>query len=290
MGKLIANYHTHLKLCAHAIGMSEDYAKQAIESGIKELGISDHGPIPRAWMSDEEYTKCGLQKKMNISIFKDVYLPDIDITKEKYKDKINIYRGIEIEYIEGHDDYYEMLRTDLDYMILGQHFINYNGEYLSVYDNFNSENVIKYTETVCKALDSGLFKIFAHPDIFMCSYISTSGNLYEFDEVCEKCTRKIISSAIKNNVYLEVNCGGVDRGLKKQVDGTYEYLYPKKGFWEIVKEYKDAKIILGCDAHSPERLDHEVVLECLEFFEKNRFKSFFIYRHKLISRDCPKLF
>lgn len=276
MKRLVANYHTHLKLCGHASGMSEDYVKFAIANKIKELGISDHGPIPRSWMSDEEYTICGLQKKMNEDIFKNIYLKDIDDAKEKYKDKINVYRGIEIEYIEGHDEYYENLRTDLDYMILGQHFIKYNNHYFSAYDNFDAEKIIRYTETVCKAMETGLFKIFAHPDLFMCSYVSTNGNLYEFDEICEKCTRKIIACAIKNGVYLEVNCGGVDRGLKEQFDGTYEYLYPKKGFWEIVKEYKDAKIVLGCDAHSPDRLSHRVVDECLEFFEKiglNRVES-----------------
>ncbi len=45
MKRLVANYHTHLKLCGHASGMSEDYVKFAIANKIKELGISDHGPI-----------------------------------------------------------------------------------------------------------------------------------------------------------------------------------------------------------------------------------------------------
>ena len=55
MKKIIANYHTHTKLCGHAIGMSEDYVKQALERGFLEIGISDHGPIPRSWMSPETY-------------------------------------------------------------------------------------------------------------------------------------------------------------------------------------------------------------------------------------------
>ena len=28
-----ANYHTHLQLCGHAEGMSEDYVKVAIDAG-----------------------------------------------------------------------------------------------------------------------------------------------------------------------------------------------------------------------------------------------------------------
>ena len=36
-----ANYHTHLKLCGHAEGMSEDYVKVAIIEGYEILGMSD---------------------------------------------------------------------------------------------------------------------------------------------------------------------------------------------------------------------------------------------------------
>ena len=52
---LKANYHTHTKLCNHAVGMPEDYIKKAIELGFDELGMSDHAPVPREFMSEEEY-------------------------------------------------------------------------------------------------------------------------------------------------------------------------------------------------------------------------------------------
>lgn len=287
MGALIANYHTHLELCGHAVGMTNDYAMVAIEAGITELGISDHGPIPRSWMSDSEYTVCCLQKQMDFDVFKNVYLKDIENAQEKYKDKISIYKGVEIEYIEGHDEYYENLRTYLDYMILGQHYINLNGTYFSTYSSFDKEKAIRYTDTVCSALDTGLFKIIAHPDLYMYSYTSVNGNLYEFDEVCEACARRIISSAIKNNVYLEFNCGGVGRGLKKQYDGSLEYLYPKRRFWEIVKEYKDAKIIVGCDAHKPERLKYDVINETLDYFQKFGLKRSLSIDLKLVAEVVP---
>ena len=35
------NYHTHLMLCGHATGMSEDYIKVAIEEGYDVLGIQE---------------------------------------------------------------------------------------------------------------------------------------------------------------------------------------------------------------------------------------------------------
>jgi histidinol phosphatase-like PHP family hydrolase len=36
---LKANYHTHTKLCGHAIGMSEDYIVEAIKNNFVEIGI-----------------------------------------------------------------------------------------------------------------------------------------------------------------------------------------------------------------------------------------------------------
>ena len=40
------NYHTHTKLCKHAIGEMEEYVVKAIENGFKTLGFSDHIPYP----------------------------------------------------------------------------------------------------------------------------------------------------------------------------------------------------------------------------------------------------
>ena len=43
---IIADYHTHTKLCNHAFGMPIDYVKEAIKLGMKGIGISDHNPVP----------------------------------------------------------------------------------------------------------------------------------------------------------------------------------------------------------------------------------------------------
>ena len=34
-------------------------------------------------------------------------------------------------------------------------------------------------------------------------------------------------------------------------------MYPNKEFWKLVKKYKDAKIIVGCDAHNLDALSNE---------------------------------
>ena len=117
MKKLISNYHTHTFRCGHALdNPDEDYILKAISLGYKNLGFSDHAPFkgvhhPSMRMDfDEDFPD---------------YISSITNLKGKYKDKINIYIGLEIEYIEDRDEYYKELLNvyHLDYLILGQHCI-----------------------------------------------------------------------------------------------------------------------------------------------------------------------
>ena len=49
---MYANYHTHTWRCNHARGTERDYIEQAIASGVKILGFSDHTPNPYSWNMD----------------------------------------------------------------------------------------------------------------------------------------------------------------------------------------------------------------------------------------------
>ena len=44
---LPADYHMHTPLCRHATGEPGEYARRALELGFKEIGFSDHAPMPR---------------------------------------------------------------------------------------------------------------------------------------------------------------------------------------------------------------------------------------------------
>ena len=40
-----ADYHMHTPLCWHAVGEPVDYAAQAVQVGLKEIGFSEHNPF-----------------------------------------------------------------------------------------------------------------------------------------------------------------------------------------------------------------------------------------------------
>ena len=237
---LKANYHTHTKLCGHAIGNTNDYVNEAIKLGFKELGMSDHAHTPESFMSKYDYERNDLVQMMTDDEFENIYKPEV--LKAKENDKIKVYLGLETEYFEEHHDYFEKLRSKVDYLVLGLHFFSHKGKIYSSYDDVNSDNLDLYVDTAIKAMSTGFYKIFAHPDLFMYSYESKDG-FRVFDKVCERCTKKIIDASIKYNVYLEVNANGI-KNTQRDFPEYTNYLYPREEFWEIVKN-SNAKVVIG---------------------------------------------
>ncbi len=252
--KFIANYHTHLKLCNHAIGMAEDYVKEAIKYNYEIIGISDHAPVLEHFMTKEEHSYNWTDENMSYDTFLNVYLKDVSNAKDKYKDKITVLTGIESEYIEEFKDYYLELKSHLDYMIVGIHYFKYNNKIYNTYAEITEDSLEGYCQTALNAIDSGLFKIVAHPDLFMYAYDN-------FTKKCEEITRRIIERAIEKNVYLEMNINGIRNALGK------EWRYPNKNFWKIASEYKDLLVVINSDCHNPSYLYTELNEEMVKFSE-----------------------
>ena len=231
------NYHTHVELCGHATGMSSDYIEKAIELGLVEIGISDHAPIPREWMSVEQYKYNWLDRQMSLDTFYNIYLPDLRKSIVHYSSKISIFKGLEIEFVENKEDYYLKLLDDLDYLILGVHYILIDGVNYNSYEDLNFENVHFYADNIEKALKTGYFGCLVHPDLFLFNYLSKNSQKYEFDDEADRVSRRIIEAAISNDVVLEINCGGIRKGKIVDTSLGMQYLYPREEFWKIASEY-----------------------------------------------------
>jgi len=247
-----ANYHTHHYLCGHAEGNTEDYVKEALEKGFQELGMSDHAPNVRV----HDY---GV--RMNPSDLP-VYLEDVENAQKKYKGQIKILRGLEIEYFYDHEEYYDFIKENVDYLIHGQHYISMAktmNDLKSGFDLRTTNQIDQYATYLEDAIKSGHFDIMAHPDLYLNSY-------KEFDKYAEDVARRICTLAKKHNIILEYNANGYRRGGKNTENG-FEPNYPRKEFWEIVKEY-GCRTILGSDAHQPELLYNHTVKQAEEDYLK----------------------
>ena len=256
---LINNYHTHTKYCGHAKGDVEDYVKEAVKLNMKNLGFSDHAPIPlNHGMTKEEWDENYCDENMNLDTF-NKYLCEVDELKSKYN--IRLYKGCETEYLLNNDEWYKDLRKKLDYMILGIHFFNGDGKVLDTYKDITYKNVDFYYECAKNAIETGLFDYLAHPDLYLFDYKSINGK-NEFDSKAKEICIKLIELCVKHNIYFEINTNG----LKYSKDKTKKelWLYPNIEFFKVVKEYMNnnpgkLKLIIGADAHSPSSLGNDNV-------------------------------
>ena len=267
----IGNYHTHMYLCKHAVGTIDEYIDRAINLGYEYIGMSDHGPI------SDELTVLLNSRRMSMDEYKNVYLKDLKRCKKKYQGKIVFYKSTEVEYYPEYLSRYQEFYHDLDYLVLGQHFVKYCNSknetienYKSVYDKeFNYDDVERYKELVIEAMETKLFRILAHPDIFML-------HIPSYDDRIKKITNDILLSALKNGVAVEVNCNGIRNLLRKGKDVKDEslYKYPHPAFWDQVRLFKidhpELEIIVSDDAHNPEYLNDYATELTYQFVEKHQ--------------------
>lgn len=225
---MIANYHTHTPRCNHATGKERRYVERALEGGFRELGFSDHTP----YFFDEPgyYSSFRMRPEQ---------LPDYVQTllelREEYKDRIRLRIGLETEYYPRlFPRLLDYLRQfPLDYLILGQHAL-YN-ETEGVFSPRPTDDVkllTQYRNQSLEALETGLFSCFAHPDLFC-----FTGDPKEYEAHVRALCRRVKEL----DVPLEFNLLGLSEGKH----------YPDPVFWRIAGE-EQPKVILGCDAHSPE--------------------------------------
>lgn len=233
------NYHTHTYRCGHAEDYmeDEDYVKEFIEKGFRKIAFTDHAPQKKT-----------IDKRSNMRMeYSEMegYLESIKRLKEKYKDKIEIETGFEIEYLPGEEANLFELKDLADKIVLGQHFIYDDEEELKIFrkNKFSDDDLIRYAEYIKTAMELKIPDIIVHPDLYM---LSRS----EFDETCKKVAEIICEAAQKNDVILEIN---LTEAFLYSVNLRSKIRYPCKEFWEVASKF-NIKVIYGIDAHYREQI------------------------------------
>lgn len=234
---MLANYHTHTKRCYHASGEDREYVEAAIKAGLKVLGFSDHCP----WVFPDDFISGMRMPPSEV----EGYFSSLEALKKEYQHDIQIYIGFEAEYIpeliEAQDNL--LKQYPLDYLILGQHFLE--PEYRSPYTGMPTyqEEVLKnYVDSVIEGMKSGRYRYLAHPDLI---YFRGKTEIYD------KHMTRLCREMKKIDAVLEFNIlGFADRRN-----------YPSKRFLKIAKEVGNT-YLLGIDAHVPNQLlDQKAIKE-----------------------------
>ncbi|MBN2657297.1 MAG: histidinol-phosphatase [Spirochaetales bacterium] len=248
---ILSNFHTHCDYCDGA-GTPEDVVEAALSRNFDILGFSSHAPIASepTWTISESDLP--------------LYLKHIDELKEKYAGKLEIWKGLEIDYIDGISGPSSRRFKDLhlDYAIGsvhmiksgdGERFLAVDGpeehliELIDVVYNGSVEKVTeKYYSLICDMVDGGGFDILGHLDLIK---KRNRDNRY-FDENAPWYRNQVRDTLdyLKNrDLVVEVNTGGISRGATDTV-------YPSP--W-IIREAFERKIplMLNADSHVPEHID-----------------------------------
>lgn len=247
------NFHQHTYRCGHAdVDMlDEDYVLEYIKMGLKRIAFTDHCP---------EKNKIDKRENMRMEYSKrGEYLNSIKNLKEKYSDKIQIESGYEVEYLPGEEKNLIELKSEVDKIILGQHFIYDDSKNLKIIKftreekNYTDAELIRYAEYIKEAIRANIPDIIAHPDVFM----------YErekFDELETNVTNIICKSAEEYNIPLEINLNDIFKKIyyknkqinnlpiEEQREKLKNVVYPCKEFWKIASNY-NIKVLYGLDVH-----------------------------------------
>ena len=108
-----SNYHSHCTFCDGRSSM-EEFVHFAIAKGLRKYGFSSHAPLPflTKWtMLEDDFPD---------------YEKEFYRLKEKYKNEIELYLGLEVDYIHGcsdiSNDFFKYKK--LDYTIGSSHYLD----------------------------------------------------------------------------------------------------------------------------------------------------------------------
>lgn len=248
------NLHTHTIFCDGA-DTPEEMILSAIEKGFDSLGFSGH-----SFMS---YSPMFVKKGDRTEEYK----KEITELKEKYKDRIDIFLGLEVDMYSAPD------MTGYDYLIGSLHYFKFGDEYVAFDRNADFvENVIKehfggdgmayakeYYKQMAELPKYGNFDIIGHFDIIT-KHIDTHDFFdYTSKEYLDAAFQT--AEALRGKIpFFEVNTGAIGRAYRTTP-------YPAI---PILKELKRLgfSAVITSDCHGKESLDcyyeesRELLREC----------------------------
>jgi len=255
---MLVDYHTHNKLCKHADGGIEEYIRHGLEIGLKEIGCSDHSPMPDNY--DEKY-------RMTMEQFQRQYKPEVLALREKYKGKILVKFGLEGDFYPGTEAWVQEFNESqpFDYLIGSVHYLGTWGFDDPIFvHKYNEQDIDKvydlYFHHIKQSARCRLFDIIGHCDLVKKFGHRPTKNM---EEVLRE-TFKVVKEA---NMAVEINTSGLRKPVKE--------IYPSEQILKILQEYR-IPLTLGSDAHAPGEVgkDFSLARQLIEKYGRGKLSLF----------------
>jgi histidinol-phosphatase (PHP family) len=154
------DYHSHHLRCGHAVGQISDYIESAIARGMREFGVSDHGP---AYFQPGDHALPGTQMAGSELPH---YVREAFEQKAKYAGRIDVKVGLEADFIEGQEaELIHILESHpFDYVLGSVHYVRQINIFKKTrWGTERAEDIYaEYYRVVQLAAASGLFDILSH--------------------------------------------------------------------------------------------------------------------------------
>ncbi|WP_071145289.1 histidinol-phosphatase [Bacteroides ihuae] len=243
------NYHSHCSFCDGRAPL-EDFVKAAIAEGFSAYGVSSHAPLPFStrWSMDWEQM--------------DDYLAECNRLKEKYASQIELYVGLEIDYLneESNPSIARFRELPLDYRIGSVHMLyDDNGDVVDIdcssdvfrklIDEHFGGDLVRvvhlYYDKLLRMVDLGGFDILGHADKM--HYNAACYRPGMLDEPWYNSLMHSYFSEIARKGYMvEINTKAYHQL------GTF---YPNERYWILLKEL-GIQVLVNTDAHYVDRISN----------------------------------
>lgn len=214
----------------------EAYVERGIELGLREIGFSDHNPLPNGFGANVRMKESELE----------YYVQRVQDLRYQYRGKIDVRLGLELDFVEGLEDYLtaQIARYPWDYVIGSVHYLDRDcqiGAWTRKHPGTPDEQYRLYFAQVEKLARSGLCDIIAHLD------------------VVKRCTRTptdAVTGAIRNalreiaqaGVCMEINTSGY-----RHTELAEPQPYPSQPY--ILEALAlGIPLTVNSDAHAPEQV------------------------------------
>ena len=227
--------HTHSNFC-DGKNSPEEMVLSAIEKGLKRIGICAHSPVA--------FEKGGFLPEDRFGKFQ----KEISRLKDKYKDRIEVLCGIELDTFSDTDI------SGFDYVIGSVHYVEADGEHIPVDDTpekFSSGcekhfggDYLSFAEAYYEELSTVVEKtncdIIGHFDLV--AKFNAKGHYFnESDPRYENAWKTAADKLLKSGRLFEINTGGISRGYR-------DVPYPAPAIKDYIAS-KGGQFIKGSDAH-----------------------------------------
>ncbi|MBR6284642.1 MAG: histidinol-phosphatase [Muribaculaceae bacterium] len=243
------NFHTHTQFCDGHAPM-EAFVREAINLGFAHLGFTPHGPV-------HVESPCNMSRG-SVAAF----LDEVQRLRATYEQRITLYAGMEVDYIDGQEQSDPELRSlSLDYRIGSVHFIpsfSNPEQYVDIdgrFERFKEKMAVHFhgdIEAVVRSffaqsmqmVDTGGFDVVGHFD-----KIGFNASMYapgiDKQPWYSALVLELFEAIMDHHYVIEINTKAWEQ---------HGRFFPHSRYFALLKKYQ-APVIINSDAHYPALLN-----------------------------------